>query len=353
VIRAWFGLKGRAKYEVHNMIKTLRITTIIAAMLAVGFFAFPAVFGFRGNEEIEQFLNSPGAIEEFNKAKGAKPSKTGSQTSPLVKQAVSFGLYLNPPPRKAVSRPKPPPPVASKQAPIPEPARQSVKFKLVGTSYYESRPEMSLAYIDEPGKGLHWVKQGSNVAHLVIEQVKDGSIVVKDRESTVTLVAERPPKRSLIKGENTSKSTLALPGASASITSITSNVPVQVSTREAATVVPPRAVPPRASRRPPEMSDAEQDAVLADFISELKAQQREAGAGAEEKAALEEAIAGLKAMRVDAEEAKRLDRLGKEMRQVQGVPDRAGSSKVGSSKRPQLPLPPPTRRPSSLKKPPR
>jgi len=337
------------------MIKTLRITTIIAAILAVGFFAFPAVFGFRGDEGIEQFLNSPGAIEEFNKAKGAKPSRAGSQTSPLVKQAVDFGLIINPPRREVVSRPRTPTPVVPKQTSIPDPPRPSVKFTLIGTSYYESRPGLSLAYIDEPGKGLHWVRQGSKVAHLLIEQVKDGSIVVKDQEKSVTLVAVRQPKRSLVKGETTSKATLTLPGASASITS---NAPVQLSARETATAVPPQwAVPPRASRRPPEMSDAEQDTVFADFIRELKAQQAEAGnkTSAEEKASLEEAIANLQAMRVTTGEAKRLDRLGREMRRFQSDPNRAGSSKIGSSKKPQMspsPLPLPTRKPSSARRPP-
>ena len=42
------------------MIKTLRITTIIAAFLAVGLLAFPVVYGYRGDEEIEKFLKSPG-----------------------------------------------------------------------------------------------------------------------------------------------------------------------------------------------------------------------------------------------------------------------------------------------------
>ncbi len=339
------------------MIKTLRITTIIAALLAVGFFAFPAVFGFRGDEQIEKFLKSPGAIEKFNKAKGAKSSKTRDQVSPLVKQATMFGLYINPPPlpRKVASRPKTTP-AARKQASILEPPRAPAKFKLIGTSYYASRPELSLAYINEPGKGFHWVRQGSTVAHLLIEQVKDGSIVVKDRETTVTLVAKRTPKKSLIKDETTSKSTPSLPGAS---TSITSNLPVQVSAGESAksaldkaTAAPPRAVPHGTSRRPPERSTAEQNAVLADFINELKAQQEKAGVesdetSAEEKVALKEAIADLEAMRITTEEANRLDRLGKELNQVQSDPNRAGSSKVQRSRGPQPPRRPgpPPRRP--------
>ncbi len=340
------------------MIKTLRITTIIAALLAVGFFAFPAVFGFRGDEQIEQFLKSPGAIEKFNKAKGVKSRKAGDQISPLVQQAMVFGLYLNPPPRRAAPRPPTTPVVRKQPTIIPEPPRQSVKFKLIGTSYYASRPELSLAYINEPGKGFYWVRQGSKVAHLLIEQVKDGSIIVKDRETTVTLVAERTPKKSLIKGETTSKSTPSLPGASASITS---SVPGQsaasalgkagagVGSKPAtASAAPPRAVPHGTSRR----RAAEPDAVLADFINQLKTQQGEAGIGSdknstEEKAALKEAIAGLEAMRITTEEANRLERLGKELKQVQSDPNRAGSSKIGSSRGPQSPKrpPQPSRRP--------
>jgi len=322
------------------MIKTLRITTIIAAFLAVGLLAFPVVYGYRGDEEIEKFLKSPGAIEKFTKAKGAKV-KTGNQVSPLVKQATVFGLHLNPPPhRKAAPRPKTDP-VARKQAPIPEPPRQSAKFELIGTSYYASRPELSLAYIDEPGKGLYWVRQGAKVGHLLIEQVQDGSIVVKDRQQTVTLVAKRTPKKSLIKGETTSKSIPSLPGAS---TSITSGVPVQVSAGESAksaldkaAAVPPRAVTHGASRRP---------------INQLKAEQTGAGTGEggsseAEKAALKEAIADLEAMRITTEEANRLDDLGKKLKQVQSDPNRAGNSKVQRSRGPQTPGRPPqlSRRP--------
>ncbi|MHC4109700.1 MAG: hypothetical protein ACYSUY_01410 [Planctomycetota bacterium] len=338
------------------MIKTLRITTIIAAILAIGFLAFPVVYGYRGDEQIEQFLKSPGAIEKFNKAKGAKSRKTGNQISPLVQQATMFGLYINPPPRKAAPRPKTTT-VARKQAPvIPEPPRQSAKFKLIGTSYYASRPELSLAYINEPGKGLYWVRQGAKVGHLLIEQVQDGSVVVKDRETTVTLVAVRAPKKSLIKGETTSKSTPPLPGAS---TSITSSLPVQVSAGKSAksalgkaAAVPPKAVPHGASRRrPPQMSAAEGNAALADFINRLKATPPGEGKtdskySTGEKATLKEAIATFETTRITTKEANRLVRLGK---QLKSDPNRAGNSKIQRSGGPQPPRPPqppgkPTRR---------
>lgn len=351
------------------MIKTLRITTIIAAFLAVGLLAFPVVYGYRGDEEIEKFLKSPGAIEKFNKAKGAKVN-TGNQVSPLVKQATLFALIINPPPprpRDPIRMAKPP----TARPVVPERVPDKVfttKFDLVGTSYYASRPELSLAYIDEPGKGLYWVRQGARVGHLLIEEVRDGSLIVKDREKTVTLMPKRAPKKSLIKGETTSTSTTTFPGASASITS-TSSVPVAagvVSVVEKTTTALPVG-----RRRPPQADTTEQDAdaALANFLNKLKAQQAgagtgEGGSGAAEKANLKEAIADFEAMRVPADEAKRLDRLGKELKQVRRNPTGGGGSKVGSRppqsssippqptpKPPQSPQRPPTRRPPTRRPP--
>lgn len=346
------------------MIKTLRITTIIAAFLAVGLLAFPVVYGYRGDEEIEKFLKSPGAIEKFKKAKGAKV-RTGYQVSPLVKQAALFALIINPPRTPTKTRAKVTPVV---RPVVPERVPDKVfttKFSLIGTSYYASRPELSLAYIDEPGKGLHWVRQGAKVAHLLIEEVRDGSLIVKDREKTVTLVPKRAPKKSLIKGETTSTSTTTLPGASASITS-TSSVPVAAGAGQSAVSVVEKTTttPPVDRRKLLQTSNSERDAdaALADFINELKAQEAGAGTGEggsseAEKAMLKEAIADFEAMRVTADEAKRLDRLGKELKQVRRKPAGAGGSKVGSRgsqpppKPPQSPQRPPTRRPPTRRPP--
>jgi hypothetical protein len=149
-----------------DMIKTLRITSVLVVVLAAVFFVLPAVFGVRSDEGAEQFLSSPGAIENFRKAKGQKGVKSESQVSPLVKAAEAFALYLNPP------KPKAPPPRATREKPGSPPrprAPVSAKFSLIGTSYYASRPELSLALIDEPGEGFRWVRQSSDVGHLVIE----------------------------------------------------------------------------------------------------------------------------------------------------------------------------------------
>jgi hypothetical protein len=331
--------------------------------LAVGLLAFPVVYGYRGDEAIEKFLKSPGAIEKFKKAKGAKV-KTGDQVSPLVKQAALFALIINPPPPAPTPRTRAKaPPVARKVDSIPDPIRSTAKFSLIGTSYYASRPELSLAYIDEPGKGLHWVRQGSKVAHLVIEEVKNGSLIVKDRETTITLVPKRAPKKSLLKGETTSTSTTTLPGASASITS---SVPVAAGAGQnlVSNVKKTTTALPVGRRRLPQADNSGQDAdaVLANFLNKLKTQQTgagtgEGGSGEAENVMLKEAIADFEAMRVPADEAKRLDRLGKELKQVRRKPAGAGGSKVGSRgsqpppKPPQSPQRPPTRRPPTRRPP--
>ena len=80
------------------MIKTLRITSIIAAIVAAGLLVLPAVYGVRSNPKIEELLKSPGVVEKFTSAKGQQASKDQSQNSPLVKAAVELTQIINPPP---------------------------------------------------------------------------------------------------------------------------------------------------------------------------------------------------------------------------------------------------------------
>jgi hypothetical protein len=127
------------------MIKTLRITSIIAAIAATVLLILPAVYGVRNNPKIEEFIKLPGTVDKFTAAKGQNPAPKNTE-SPLVKEASILGKYLNPPP------PPPPkaPPVGTPQGPaIPTPpAPVAVKFDLVATSYYASRPEQSFVLIN-------------------------------------------------------------------------------------------------------------------------------------------------------------------------------------------------------------
>jgi hypothetical protein len=294
------------------MIKTLRITSIIAVVLAVVFFVFPAVFGFRGDKQIEQFLNSAGVIEGFREAKGDKVEDSRREISPLVKQAEAFALYLNPPPK-----PKPEPSVSDgKSEPRPV-GPVTAKFKLVGTSRYALHPELSLALIDEPGKDLHWVRQFSKVGHLIIEQVKDGLVVVRDGKSTFELVAERPEKGSLLKANSSSGGR------------ITGSKPPEIDAEV------------QMSAEEKELAEAEMKKALAELdamqaeeeVAKADVEVGETNSGSKAKeiaAARKRSISDLETMRISAREARGLGRLGRRLKNVQREPNRVEDNRTES-----------------------
>lgn len=173
------------------MIKTLRIMSILAVALVGVLVVFSVVFGVRGDKDIEEL---PDVIEKFNKSAGNKATRGKSQISPLVQQAGKFALYLNPP------KPKAPRPVKGRTASVVRAPSATPKFTVMATSYNKSRPEMSMALIDEPGKGRNWFRQSGTVGHLLIQEVKDGVVVFKDNNGTFELKAEEEPHISLLEG---------------------------------------------------------------------------------------------------------------------------------------------------------
>jgi len=323
------------------MIKTLRITSVVAAVLAVVFFAFSAVFGVRGDEPVssrERFLNSS-VIEKFNKLRGQRSTKGRSQVSPLVVQAQKFAAYLDPP------KPEKPIKTVVKDDKLRDILRTkrdfSVKFTLIGTTYYASHPELSLALIDEPGKGLHWVRQSGKVGHLIIEQIKDGLVVVRDGERTSELAPERAAKISLLKGKGASSGPAkgwdpraALPASiGPKATSIRQTAGPAKATASTISSRHP-------SSRPPQMS-AEESTALEKLMSELKAvragarsDKTSSGHSDEEAAALMgKLLSGFRATRISAEEARRLDRLGKDLNDTTEDPNRPRSRKIERSEK--------------------
>lgn len=201
------------------MIKTLRITSVIAAFLAAVVIAFPAFFGAGGDEETEKFLNTPSAVEKFLKDSTRARSKAGKdQVSPLTKEAMAFALYLNPPPP---SRSRAKRYVTARKGSKPSPRSVSVKFSLVGTSLHSSDPNRSMALINQPGSGYRWVRQNSKVGHLLIEQVKDGFVIIRDGKKSIELIPIRKKHINLLKGasapaetgQTSISSVLGLPGS--------------------------------------------------------------------------------------------------------------------------------------------
>ena len=267
------------------MIKIFRITSVIVAVLAAVFVvASPAVLGSQNAKDIEEFLKSPGIVEEFKKAGGEKVRRTDGQISPLVKQAKSFALYLDPPPKPKV---KAKPTKKYKPKATPKPAGPvTTKFKLIGTSYYASRPDLSFALIDEPGKGFRWLRQSSSVGHLVVEEIKDGIVVIRDGQRTYDLVAERKPRKSLVRGKDTAPATGGKP-----------SVP---------------------ETEPTVNKGAMLENIIERIESTVASDSTDSQGGAEESdATMQELLSAIEAMRAHSEESEKLNDLGQVLKSIQ------------------------------------
>jgi len=306
------------------MINTLRITGVIAVLLAGVLFVFPVVFGVRSDQKVNEFLGSPGAREKFEKAADSKAQNKEDRTSPLVQQAEAFALYLNPPISNAASTPK-----TEKATSLgPKLPTTTPRFKVFGTTYCQNNPELSQALIDEPGRGRHWVRQSSSVGHLVIDQVKDGIVVVKSNEETYEVPVEKIPE-----------------AAATTPTSPVSTVPMPRDVPMRGRAVPPASAkmpvattPAVAGAIPQQLGSTEKDTKLQELARQLIDAQRNppsgsSGAGlsdAEKTARAQELIAKYRAaqrsVRVSPKEAKELGDLGKGLEQTQGEPNAPAAS---------------------------
>jgi hypothetical protein len=300
------------------MINTLRITGVIAVILAGVLFVFPVVFGVRNDALINEFLGSPGAREKFEKATSSKAQNNEERASPLVQQAEAFALYLNPPKSSVAAASR-----DQKATGLVRPLQSvSPKFKVFATTYFHNNPEMSRALIDEPGRGRHWVRQSSTVGHLVIDQVKDGIVVVKSNEETFEVPLEEIPA-----------------AAAATPTSPVSTVPAprDVASRSrtalSASAKTPSGTTPVARALPQQPASTEKDAKLQELARQLIDVQRNptassgtAGLSDAEKTArtldlITKYRAAQRSVRVSPNEAKELGALGKELEPTQGEPN--------------------------------
>lgn len=288
------------------MIKTLRITSILAAILAGVFIVFPVIYGVRKDERVDKFLESPSAKEQFESAADSKTKKSDNQESPLVKQAEAFALYLNP-----VKQPVKRGSKTGKTTSISNKVNVTPKFPVFATIYYPENPELSQALIDEPGRGRHWVQQSSMVGHLLIEQIKDGIVVVKGSEETFELEIQKEPQPRPTGKPSPASSLKRSPGSLVRKSSAFD--------RAAANIRRTRSVPqktPRSSVDEEKMDELvdklkglQQNPASADTDSEINQKAR--------NARIQELISKFKSTRVSAEESEKLDNMGEELKGIQ------------------------------------
>jgi hypothetical protein len=132
-----------------------------------------------------------------------KSEVNGESVPPLVAAAQAFAAILNPPaPVKpaetSVASPDPPPLFAPRAKPV----EAAISFKVVATSYYAGRPDKSMALLAEPGNkdGGRWVKEGAQIGHFTVHEIKQGVVVLREGDNVRELAVERTTiERSLVK----------------------------------------------------------------------------------------------------------------------------------------------------------
>jgi hypothetical protein len=172
-----------------------------------------AIFGFllnarnRVDPRVEMLLNGSGVVQQLEDVAGRR-SEDAEQLVPLVAAAREFATYLNPPapPAPTVPQARSQSPIRLAQAKEPEltlrPAFSTVGFKLVATSYYEGRPDKSMALLSEPGNGDagRWVREGTQIGHFTVHEIRQGIVVLRDGDNTRELAVERTTlQRNLVK----------------------------------------------------------------------------------------------------------------------------------------------------------
>jgi hypothetical protein len=170
--------------------------TILLGGFGLAMVTLSASFSLGADPEVEALLLSPSACEAWlTRPPSQDNAHDRSNKSTLIREAERLALFLNPPQAKPVQlthRALPSSMASTPQtsAPAIRPQLSTAKFTLHATSYYPSSPDESLALIDEPGKGLHWIRQGSQVGHLAIQEIRTGVIVLRDGKRIQEMLVE-------------------------------------------------------------------------------------------------------------------------------------------------------------------
>jgi hypothetical protein len=295
------------------MIQTLRITGVAAVALAGVVLA--SVLGpvsliqldAQGNQRMESILTAPSAVERFREQNGGKGQVDLDTTPPLVRQAETFKDIIDPrpvapPASKPVATTPPPRP------PVVKPQTTSQKFELIGTSYSPWNPALSFAYIRLPDGAFQWIPSGGHIGHLVVKEIRQGSIICSDGRTDTEIRAESVPDTA----------NLLRAGAAEKSASAATGVPQPVEAR----VVSQAPMPPRPPGKPaspwtqqsaPKLNEQEQEA-LSDLVSRLKELERHSGgnppgAGVDANGPSPE----YGSSRLSPEEARKLENLGQRL----------------------------------------
>lgn len=146
-------------------------------------------------------------VDVFTEANHAHSQGTSEKIPPLVAQAQALALILNPPspPRKetlAIPKER-----VVERAPVPEirPVTTSPKFKIIGTSCSELRPDRSMALIVESGSDeARWVRAGEQIGHFTVHAIRPGVVVCLAGGEPCEMTMEQVPEPTTVAASDSS-----------------------------------------------------------------------------------------------------------------------------------------------------
>jgi len=260
--------------------------------------------GISQDPEAVKFMNAQGAVTQFNTRKDSQVPDDQDKIPPLERQARTLESIINPrippPTQTSVATTNRGPTTPVLKPPV------SANFTLIGISYLPSDPESSFAYIRLPDNTFQWVRQGNEVGHLTIKQVKNDSIICFDGQ-----------KMSEMKVEATVDTASLLEGGSAPSDPTATMLKGTVSQP----VSQPGVRAPLSDRitagSSPALANltAEEEASLrelANRVKELKASKSNQADSNATAAEIDRLISEAKSSRISPEEAQKLDKLGEQ-----------------------------------------
>lgn len=321
------------------MVRLLRISGVAALALAGLVLVSilgpvrPLGLGITADQGAARFLDSPSAVERFRILQGDQAPDTQDTTPAVVREAEALADIINP---RAVATPNPGPvtPKPTQGPVVSKPVPSTAKFGLIGVCHSPSDPQNSFAYIRLPDNTCQWVKQGSQVGHLTVQEIRDGSILCLDGQQMNEM-----PVESLVDT------------ASLLETGKASSLPV-VSTLGAGgtprpglpTPSPDRTTVSVSSPASSRLTEQEQQG-LSDLVQRLRQELQSGRAGdsnatpGQRTAAIGKLISEYKSSRVSPEEAQKLESLGEQLNEGQIDPAEARRQellkRLGQSRPPQ------------------
>ena len=161
------------------MVNTLRITSIVAGLLAIALLSLSTVYAIQkqgqGDPEVAALIDAPSALEVFQKAHQQQGPAEKDKEPTLVAEARKL-VYMAPPPTV-----NPVTPGRRDRNPIiPDRQPPSAKFDLVAINYFPSDSSLCSVLIQDTAHKNSWLTIGDTIGHQVVKDIQAGQLILEN-----------------------------------------------------------------------------------------------------------------------------------------------------------------------------